>query len=696
MPDAAKRSDMQRGDADLLLRLRLFILRAPLLLPLVGVVAALLGGAWWSVAVVAGAIAAVMRLWRILACMLLCAFIAAFHEGMRQRDAARAQEVLSQRDAVELEGNVIDMLGRGCVLRVESWGVTVALRGESLPYAEGDYVRVVAQPREVEPPPIRGMFDRSSWLRSRGMAAELDFIRGERLGAPFSWALVRGFATNVRHALADRLMPPGTEGDPRRQILCALVLGARELAEPGTMLPFRRGGTLHAFAVSGMHVGLVAGFLWVLLRLLRVQPSTGRWLLLLVLGFYIVVTGFSVPAVRAYVMLATLLIGVALRRRVGLVNSWCFAALLVLLVEPWQLYSAGFLLSFAIYAAICIGAGFCLRERSWFGPDEFIPPRIYTAWEQHRRQADGIVRGVIMVALVAYVVSLPLSWVLFHTVSPWGFISNIVIAPLVPLVMLAGIALLVVAGIPMLGAAVAWCALRSAGALLAVSTWLGYLPGAYLAAERPQAPQAAMVWGTGYGGSCCVLGNPGLVIDCGSEVSAALQVEPALFHAGYRPATLLLSQPAEKQRSGADVLLATWPQLQVICAEELGEHPVVLEGCAGRMTLYPPPPELPRRPASNAAPIVRWERPDGSSLLYVGDASRATWERLPQEARRADILILGMNPRQPVDDPAVVRATGARLVVLLPAASGSQLQEQHAAPGARLLRLGEYRYLPLP
>ncbi len=687
---------MQRGDAGALLRLRLWLLRAPLVLPLVGVVAALLGGAWWAAAVVAGGLAAVMRLWRILVCMLLCAFIAAFHEGMRQRGAACAHELLSQRDAVELEGTVVDMLGRGCLLRVDAWGITVALRGEAVPYAEGDRVRVMAEPRVVEPPPIRGMFDRCSWGRSRGVAAEVDFIRGERLGTPFSWALVRGYATSMRHAFSQRLMPPGTEDDPRRQILCALVLGARELAESGTMLSFRRGGTLHAFAVSGMHVGMVAGFLWLLLRLLRVYPPTGRWLLLVILGFYIVVTGFSVPAVRAYVMLATLLLGVALRRRTGLVNSWCFAALLVLLVEPWQLYSAGFLLSFAIYAAICIGVGVCLRERSWFGPDDYIPPRIYTKWEQRLRQADYSVRGVIMVALVAYVVSLPLTWLLFHTISPWSFVVNIAIAPLIPLVMLAGIALLFAAGIPVLGGAATWLALRTAGLLLAVSTWLGYLPGAYLAAERPQAPQAAMVLGTGYGGSSCVLGNPGLVIDCGNAVSAALQVEPALFHAGYQPAALLLSQTTESHRGGADVLLATWPKLQLLRAEELGAAPVVLEGEAGRFTLYPPPPELPRRPAANVAPIVRWERPDGSCLLYVGDASRATWEQLPPEARRADVLILGMNPNQPVDDPVVLRATGAQLVVLLPSAAGSLLQERHVAPGARLLRLGLQQYLPLP
>ncbi len=696
MPDAADRKELCPGESPYLLRLRLFLLRTPLALPLVGVVAVLLGGYGWTVLSVAAALAAVLRLWRIMVCVLLCSFIAALHEGLRQRDAARALEAWSQQDAVAFEGTVVDMLGRGCLVRAGEWGVTVALRGEDIPCREGDRVRVLAAPREVEPPPVRGMFDRAAWMRSRGIALEADFIRGERLGHPFSWAALRGCATGIRHALAERLMPPGSEDDPRRQVLCALVLGARELAEPGTMLPFRRGGTLHAFAVSGMHVVMLAGLLWALLRVLRVHPATGRVLQLGVLGFYVVVTGFSVPAVRAYLMLATLLVGLSLRRRVGLANSWCFAALLILLVEPWQLYSAGFLLSFAIYAAICIGVRFCLRETSWFGPDALIPPRIYTRRERCLRRADDAVRALILVSLVAYVVSLPLCAWLFHTLTPWSFATNIAIAPLVPLVMFSGIGLMALGGIPVLGSAATWLALRSAGLLLAVSTWFGYWPGAYLAALPPQPAQAGMVLGTGYGGSTCVLGNPGLVIDCGNEVTAALQVEPALFHAGYQPASLLLSRETKSCGGGADVLRTSWPGLQLLRAEELGPHPLQLEGKAGRYTLYLPPVELPRRPAANAAPIVRWEMPDGRRLLYVGDASRSTWEELPPAARQADILILGRNPKQPLDAPELLHEVGARLILLLPSAAGSLLRAEHAPPGGQLIRVGEGQPISLP
>ncbi len=696
MPDAASRDDMQPGDAPALLSLRRFFLRTPLALPLVGVVGVLLSGNYWGLMVAAAALAAALRLWRILLCLLLCVGIATVHDAMLRQGAEQAHALSARQDAFSLEGTVVEQLGHGCLVKAADFPATIALRGEGIRFAEGDRVRVLAEAREVQAPPVPGMFDRRAWMRSRGIALEADFISGERLGSPFSWALLRGYATSIRHSMAGRLMPPGTEADTLRQILCALVLGARELADPATLLPFRRGGTLHAFAVSGMHVVMLAGLLWALLRLLRVHPATGRVLQLLLLGFYVLITGFSVPAVRAYVMLATLLIGLSLRRRVGLANSWCFVALLVLLVEPWQLYSAGFLLSFAIYAAICTGARLCLRESPWFGPDAFIPPRLYTPWERRLRQADYSLRGVVIVSLVAYAISLPLTLWLFHTLSPWSFLTNIAIAPLVPLVMLAGILLLAFGSVPLLGAAATCCALRAAGALLAVSTWFGNLPGAYLPAEPPRPPQAAMVLGTGFGGCICVLGNPGLVIDCGNELTAALQVEPALFHAGYHPAALLLTAASASHGGGCDTLRATWPGLQLIRAEELGSHTRLLEGRAGRFTLYPAPAELPRRPAANAAPIVRWEMPDGRCLLYVGDAARATWEQLPPEARRADILILGRNPKQPLDDPQLLQSSGASLILLLPSAAGSLLQETHAAAGARLRYLGERECCDIP
>ncbi len=589
-----------------------------------------------------------------------------------------------QSDALCCRGTVVDRLTRGCIVEPEGGGMLLALRGDT-PFTEGDLVRVRFAPREGAPPPRPGRVDRAAWMRSRGGSMAADYLGGERLGHPFSWASLRGVARGIRDELARVFLPPGTEADARRQVLAALVLGAREHAEPETMLSFRRSGCLHAFAVSGQHVALFAGILWALFRLLRVPPGTARWVQLGVLGLYVVVTGFSVPAVRAYVMLAVLLLGMALRRRVYLVNAWCFAALLVLLVEPWQLANAGFLLSFAIYAAIAVGVRLCMGNSRWLGPDAFIPRRLFTRAERWRAAADYALRGTVVISFCAWLVSLPLTAWLFHSFNTLGFLTNVLVAPLVLAVMVAGLAMLALAWLPCLGALVSSAALGASGLLLGFSGVMGSLPGAYVPACSPAPPQAAMVMGLGYGQSFCVLGNPGLVIDGGTEESARFRVEPALFHAGYRPAMLLPGRNAQ-------LLRLSWPQLQVVGT--YGDGTQRFSGKAGEFTLYPPPAGLPSRPAANREPVVLWVTPQGRRVLYLGNASAATVLALPPGAQRADVVLLGRNPRRPFEDALWLRDSGARCIVLLPSAAGSALQDAHVAP-ARLIRLESEDWLDL-
>ncbi|MBR2145425.1 MAG: ComEC/Rec2 family competence protein, partial [Akkermansia sp.] len=230
------------------------------------------------------------------------------------------------QEVVELRATVERCLSRGCVLSTGWNGVRVQLRGE-MPFTPGDVVRVRAAWREAEPPPVRGVFHAADWRHGQGIAASLDYLEGEKLGKPLSFRTVQHWGLRIRESLARRLMPPGTETDAARQVLCALVLGDKSGAESETLEGFRNGGCLHAFAVSGLHVGLVSGILWFLLKLLRVRPVVIRPMLLVSVGVYVLMTGCAVPAIRAYIMLAVLLAGYMLQRRVNLLNTWSFAAL---------------------------------------------------------------------------------------------------------------------------------------------------------------------------------------------------------------------------------------------------------------------------------------------------------------------------------------------------------------------------------
>ncbi len=653
-------------------QLRRFVQGAPLFLPLVAAGGAVPGGWWYVISLAALAVALVCRLWRIGACVLLCALVAGLHSVLLEKRTEQFCDTAAMHDVVELQGTVERELRRGCVLSTGWNGVRVVLRGK-MPYTPGDVVWVRAQWQEPRPAAVKGVFDASTWMQGQGIAASLDYIDGKKLGKPLSLRTMQHWGLRIRERLAGILMPPGTEHDPARQVLCALVLGDKSGAETETMEGFRNGGCLHAFAVSGLHVGLVSAIFWALFRQLRVRPVVVRPLLLVMVGVYVLMTGCAVPAIRAYLMLAVLLLGYILQRRVSMLNTWSFAALLILLVDPSQLYNAGFILSFGVYAAICLALKVCLEEKAWFGPDDYIPISLRTRWEMRWSNLELGVRGAIIVSLSAWLVSVPITLCFFHTVNSSSFLTNIAITPVLPVVMFCGLLHLCLAGIPWVGVLTGWAAQKSAALLLAVVAWFGELPYAYLPAQEPAALHSLLVQGTGYGSSFTMLGNHGLLIDCGNESTAEMKTLPTLFHAGFTPAALLVTSPRVSAGGGAAVLQRMWPEMRVIHANDVPQEGCVFETQAGRFTILPSPASLPRKKATDYHPIVLWDSPAGR-VQYVGHASYATYASLPETA--ADVLILGHHPQMPVH--ASDAGEGSRVIFLPGAevdAAGTQVGE---------------------
>lgn len=638
----------------------------PMALPLVAVVGSLLGAGWWCLAALAVVLAGAARAWRVLAAVLLCAALCGLQGELRARNGERLRALPESGNPV-LVGTVTRVFANSFVVQPAGVSPAVYVCGRT----EGQLgdvlrLRVVPEP-EPEAPPVRGMFDRRAWWRGMGVGAVCRVVGEEKLGHPFSWAAVRGAGLSMRDKLAARLMPREREDDPRRQVLCALLLGAKDLADADTVELFRRGGCLHAFAVSGMHVAIIGSFFWGLFRLLRVRPTVTRVLLPVVVGVYILLTGCAVSALRAYLMGVTMWSAVLLRRRLSLANTWCAAACLILMVRPYELYDAGFLLSFAVYAAICIGLQLCLRhDTPWFGPDAYIPYRIMTRGEIRRKGTEAKVRGVVVVSLCAWLVAQPVTLCCFHTLTPWGFLTNIAVALPLLCAMYSGMALLVLAGVPYGGTLAAWAADGAAAVLLSVVSFFGSLPGAYVPATTPQPAEAVAVYALGYGKEAVVLGNPGLVIGAGNESQVRYTTAPALFHAGFSPAAVLQVRGGVAEK-GVAVLQQQFPTMRVISAQA----PASFSTPAGRFTIYPAPSSLPSSPAENSLPYILWEY-EGKRTLFVGDAAADVAETLPPEVRGVDVLILGAHPLRPLEDAEDIAAFGAKEVQLLPSARRRQ------------------------
>ncbi|NOQ35238.1 MAG: DNA internalization-related competence protein ComEC/Rec2 [Methylococcaceae bacterium] len=138
-------------------------------------------------------------------------------------------------------------------------------------------------------------------------------------------------------------------------IIKALSIGERSQISDSQWSLFRKTGTVHLLAISGLHIGLVAGLIFFLIRKLwawtgitRVSSQTiAAYSALITALCYAALAGFSIPTQRALIMLAVAMFAMIYQRHLRLLTTLSWALLLVLLFDPLAVLSGGFWLSFS-------------------------------------------------------------------------------------------------------------------------------------------------------------------------------------------------------------------------------------------------------------------------------------------------------------------------------------------------------------
>jgi competence protein ComEC len=216
-----------------------------------------------------------------------------------------------------------------------------------------------------------GGFDYERWLFEQDIAAT-GYPRGreafERLDAgPGGYWLTR-----LRQRLAGHLAEV-LDGSPQLGLIQALTLGERGALEPETWETFTRTGTNHLVAISGLHVGLVAGgVFWLARRLwslsarltLRLAAPRAAAVFSLLAGFgYAALAGFAISTQRALIMLAVVLGALFWQRTLRPYHSLTLALVGVLVWDPAAVLSYGFWLSFGAVAFLLLHLGQRLPSR---------------------------------------------------------------------------------------------------------------------------------------------------------------------------------------------------------------------------------------------------------------------------------------------------------------------------------------------
>ncbi len=213
---------------------------------------------------------------------------------------------------------------------------------------------------------------------------------------------------------------------PAAGILDAMILGEKRNILPLVNSSMIRSGTVHILVVSGFNVGIVAFIVILILRLMRLSRKSRFYITVGCLVIYCLITGATPPVTRATVMSAVFLSAYMFKREPDIYNSCSLAAFLILLVNPRQLFSVSFQLSFASVLSIV-----------------YLYPRIKSLLglgSLEIKCLSPVVDGCL-VSFSAWLGTMGFIAYYFKVFSPVTVLANIIIVPIATLITLCGFSL---------------------------------------------------------------------------------------------------------------------------------------------------------------------------------------------------------------------------------------------------------------
>jgi len=343
------------------------------------------------------------------------------------------------------------------------FGRIITTTPDALPsnYFAGQAVEITGVLAPPPSPLAEGLFDYRDHLKKLGIYYELKTRSPDdwRLAAPAlsTPPLSDRFLAWARKTLTLGLDPQ----DEATQLLLAMTLGQKTALTDEVSEPFMRSGTMHIFAISGLHIALIAGILLGLLRVFQLPRVACGLVVLPLIWFYTAATGWQPSAIRSTIMMSVIIGGWMLKRPGDLLNSLAAAAFIILVWQPEQLFQASFQLSFCVVLSIALVTLPLNRLRDrLFQSDPLLPPQLISPWRRGLDSPLRFVTSCFNTSLAAWLGSLPLVAFYFHLFSPITLLANVVIVPLASLALMADV-----------GSLLCGCWLPAAAELFNNSAW---------------------------------------------------------------------------------------------------------------------------------------------------------------------------------------------------------------------------------
>ncbi len=297
-------------------------------------------------------------------------------------------------------------------------------------YIVGNVISAVCKIKNITPVTNPETFDYAYFLKTKGIL-QTGFVKygSHRLISAENPSFLLGIAektslfvsTTLRKYISDTEILGIAE---------ALLLGQRTLLSEDIYTAYSDTGAIHVLSVSGLHVAIfISVFIW-LFSLSNRTDTTWKLLkivsLILIVWFYVILTGLSPSVIRAGIMVSLYIIGTNIFKGANTYNILSVSAILMLIYNPYFLFQASFQFSYISLLSIIY---FQPKIKAWWTPSS-KPVRFL--WD------------LINVSLAAQILIFPFTIFYFHQFPLYFAISGVVAVPLVTLIIYAGTLVVVI------------------------------------------------------------------------------------------------------------------------------------------------------------------------------------------------------------------------------------------------------------
>lgn len=278
-------------------------------------------------------------------------------------------------------------------------------------------VKIFGNISEIEPTFNNPYTTSWKWLK------KLEGVNYELKGRLISATSEKNILQRLRNAVLEKIEQSETK---QSGVIKAVVIGDKTSLDDSVKTLFLRTGTSHILAISGLHVGIVTGFFFFLVKWLigrhyvsRLSGRDKKYASLITIPFvwfFMFLSGSGISTIRATIMITVFLLSIVIERQRDILNTVALGGLIILLIYPHSIFTPSFQLSFASVIFIII-----------------VVSRLYSYLKTRNRGLQWLLSSAVTTS-AATIGTMPIVIYHFYGVNPFCIIHNIISIPIMCMV----------------------------------------------------------------------------------------------------------------------------------------------------------------------------------------------------------------------------------------------------------------------